>query len=271
MTTQNVTNQQAQKQAVERVLMHQAAHAIPSNSDLWPTVQRRLSEGTRAGAMMGDDKVRRAGRLRRVVVMSALVCTVVTASGTTAAVASPQVRTVMRQTLVAAAGTIGISVSLNSDFQSTGSFTMTPAPSFHYATPSTIPAALPLHAFGYVPASQPGSKPMKGVVALNRDTLTQLTQAQIAQDMPAQGPAIWLHFTSRDPATSYLDVVEQPAAPGSSAPAGETLSIGDAPATIQQQGDLTMITLVRFGTTVTIRTNMGRDTAVNGAMALTWQ
>ncbi len=258
----------AQEDVIGRTLIAQAEWVIPEDTDVWPTVQQYLSK--RPHTVMDSRGAKRPDWLRRTVVVTTLASAIVTAGGVTAAAASPQVRIVMHHAVAAAAGIVGLTISASTDgnLQTTGGFSISPVPPFRYAELTTIPTSLTQHAFGYMPASQPRSVGATGIAIVPEQAGAPVPQE--SQDLPHDGPYVWLRFTAPSPGMGYLEVVERPSTSGYSLPSGETLSIGGNPAIVEQQGDRTTVTLARLGTTVMIRTNVGRDVAINGAEALNW-
>jgi hypothetical protein len=254
----------AAEQTIRRALIDETEGGIPCEADVWPIVQRRLAERAYAAPTAG--RAGQLGRLRRTVAVAALACTLVTAGGVTAMAASPQVRSAVHHAVATAASAFGISVDMEyagGTSEDTGSFTVSPLPPFRVAELTAIPAELTPHqfAYGYVPANPPRGR--GGIIAMDRGMT-------LPHDIPQHGPAVWFYLIVPRPGTSYLEVVEEPPAPGYSLPSGEVLSIAGVPATVQQQGDQTTMTLSRFGTMVTIRTNMGRDVAIRAVQALAW-
>jgi hypothetical protein len=135
------------------------------------------------------------------------------------------------------------------------------------ATLRSLPSGLTRHAFGYIPATPPGSRLVPGIIALDRSAQDTI------RDVPQTGPAVWLRFTALAPGTQYVEIIEQPAkaAPAIAMGTGLPLTINGVPATARQERNQTTITLAQFGTAVTIRTNMGRDQAVNEVTDLSWR
>jgi len=172
---------------------------------------------------------------------------------------------------VTAHGTRGSQGSLSitvTNGTNTGHFKLSPAEPFHLAELVPIPSGLTQSLFTYIPGDQPESGPGATIMAGDSSLATQATHDRIMQ-LASQGtPTLWLHFAS--PQGNDMDIVEQPVPSDYSLPPGETITVGGTLAIIQQEGNQTTVTLSQLGTTITLRTNLGRTAAVQAAGGLTW-
>lgn len=267
---------------IARALIDQAERGIPSDIDLWPVVRQRLFAREHATAASRYNQVGRWGQWRHATAVTALAVVAGAAGGATVVAASPRAHPASpparatsprahpasHPAVAAAAGDLTITASLNGDFQSTGHFTVSPPPPFRYAELDAIPDGLTKRAYGYIPPANASGGGDNGDIAIVPENPNG-TAADLSPYVPKAGPSIWFRYYAAAPGTNYLEVVEQPA--GTGLPAGQAVSIKGTPATLQQQGDQTTVTVTQVGTTVTVSTNMGRDTAINGATSLSWQ
>ena len=77
--------------------------------------------------------------------------------------------------------------------------------------------------------------------------------------------AVWLTYAGTSAASGYLYVVEWAASTYVTRAPGAPIHVAGTRATISTQGDNTVVTLVRSGTVVLIRTNRGRVQALKVA------
>jgi len=276
-----VTRQdQAYERIIEHVLVNDTMRHMPRTIDLWPKVYERLADHVRMSTH--TEKMER-GQLRRFTIITAVVCMVATVGSITGvAASSSRGHMALHQAVVATARLIGISVDVSNDGQDTGGFGISPAVSFHTAELHTIPGGLTEHTFTFIPAQQSGrqsklSKPSVTIATAPQDlsVARRYSQQDLQKLFAPVGEfgvdTVHLRFSALPPQTSYLDIIEQPLQPGYRIPSGEAISIASTTATLQQAGNQTTVTLVRFNTMVILRTNMGRADALSDAGALIWK
>ncbi len=273
-----------------QTLAEQAARSIPSTTDLWPSIQRRLTE--RASNPATIDQRAPHQRARRGAVIIGLAATVTTVGGLTAAAASPQLRQAVHQKIASVATDLGLEVSVSVGGPNAGDFGVMPAPPFRLATLRAIPPMLTQHQFTYIPARQRGTRQQPDISVVEGSTPGQERRSGVVIVVPAGGirtrpshagndrldqlasrgvATAWLHFVAPPPDTRYLDLVEQRTPAHYHLPAGQAVSLPGTRAMLQQERAETIVTLTRFGTMVTLRTNIGRAATLHIAARLVWE
>ncbi|HYM97994.1 MAG TPA: hypothetical protein VET26_11890 [Candidatus Sulfotelmatobacter sp.] len=137
-----------------------------------------------------------------------------------------------------------------------------------------VPAALTQREYTYVPPVTPSStalgiRTVTAGTATNGSPLSDQTMREIRQ-LLADGRGGTLFRYSSPSSAGYLQATEQPAGHGQSLPVGDSIVVGGVQATVRQEGDTTTLFLIRYGTFVTIQTNLGKQEASKVAEGLAW-
>ncbi|MGI8687737.1 MAG: hypothetical protein ACR2M3_04080 [Thermomicrobiales bacterium] len=268
-----------EKREIVQALSSHVTRQIPATMDLWPTIQERMTERT-----MPADVSKRgsSGGVRRGFVIAAVFLLVMMSGIAVTAAAITQVRDVLARLLPGNGSGTGFAMSGDGK-----EFILQPPPPFRVATLGYIPAGLTQRATSYVPAQQPGVPQLPAISSAGDGSIASPGAAGSAAPNPSRqardldmvqrlsaeaegGGALWFRYFSPSDDRS-VEITELSAKPGQMLPAGERLMISGNPATIQQQGGDTILTLVAYGTRVTIQTNLGRTETVKVAQSLHWQ
>lgn len=268
-----------EKREIAQVLSSHVTRQIPATMDLWPTIQERLTERTMP---VGTSKRGSSGGVRRGFVIAAVSLLVMMSGIAVAAAAAPQVRDALARLLSGNGPGTGFAMSGDGK-----EIVLQPPPPFRVAALGYIPTGLTHRATSYVPAQQPGGPQLSAISSADDgpiaspgtggsaipDPARRARDLDIVQRLSTEaesGGALWLRYFSPSDERS-VEITELSAKPGQVLPAGEQLTIAGNPATIQQQGNDMILTLVAYGTHVTIQTNLSRAEAVKIAQSLRWQ
>lgn len=262
-----------EKREIAQALSSHVTRQIPATMDLWPTIQERLTE-----------RAMPAG-VRRGFVIAAVSLLVMMSGIAVAAAAVPQVRDALARLL--SGNGLGTGFAMSGDGKE---FILQPPPPFQVATLGYIPAGLTQRATSYVPAQQPGVPQLPAISSAGAGSYgpiaspgaagsaapnpsRQARDLDMVQRLSAEaegGGALWFRYFSPLDDRS-VEITELSAKPGQMLPTGERLMVSGNPATIQRQGGDTILTLVAYGTRITIQTNLDRTETVKVAQSLHWQ
>jgi hypothetical protein len=278
MTSRDDILDSAIRQSLERWSMAGETGEV----DLWPTIIQRLRA---QGDASEHVRPRRRWGLTRRAVGASLVCVLLAVCGiTVAAAASPSVRDVLHRVVPLIDNG---SVSTGTSAQGAPLY-MSPVPHFSVFYPSDTPAEMVIRGTGHpLPGGLrntkpslfdlsyvcPTSTPSQACGSTDSRSLIQLFPPEpngeaffpaVVSPLVEKGiEAVWFGFHALLPATTYVSIGEWSASQYAAPTSGETLTIGEEPAHLQQTPDEISITLVRGGTAIDLQTNLDRAGAIS--------